>query len=746
LILAVGVTGGLFGLMMSRDAAVARAREAQARSAAAEAARRESQYQSLVLRLQQIRLLPHASGWSERAWDLVRQAAAIRADAPLRDQAAATLAGIDARLVRDLKGVGTSSLAFDREGKRLLIGGLEPDEHRDGRASILDLTSDRPPATCGLPGPGPVLFRDDATPLQLTARPEGGLVLWDLDRRRAIARVDVPGSAMSEPLALSQDGRSLAASVRATDGQDRVMVWDVEPRRLRHQLTGKATALSFSDDGELLAGGDEGGRIRVWSLLSGQRVFDRSQGRNTIHCFSFTRNPRRDPDGHQGWLLAAGDAGGSIVVWDLAMQMPVSRCHGSEFNVYALAFSPDGTTLASAGRSGETTILWDWATARMLLTCSSNLSQFSGLAFSRDGRRLATGHQFLHDPVFSHVLILDLDTGRGIRVLRGLTSPVGQMLFSPDGKRMAALSHDWQIAVWDLTSGHLDAILDAPKGYTTQDAGLAFSGDSREIAACAGREAKLWDLGSGKTLRSWPLPPGLLDQLAFCTSGHLIAFRCETLDGKNVPIDNDFTLFPRVGRIRDLLGSEPLGPIVEFRGFNRRVFGAVAHPEGRIFVVAGWHDGPDGRYRGIKALDWMTGGELWSMRYGTLDEQHESLVIEGAGDLATVRSWDGSKTRVSLLDITTGKELCRLDRPQGVHSPDWRYAVRAASGWQGISLHDRDDRLLVTLGIDRKMASAIIRPFSSDGRRLAWGNADGSVMVADLEEIRARLGRVGLSW
>jgi len=36
--------------------------------------------------------------------------------------------------------------------------------------------------------------------------------------------------------------------------------------------------------------------------------------------------------------------------------------------------------------------------------------------------------------------------------------------------------------------------------------------------------------------------------------------------------------------------------------------------------------------------------------------------------------------------------------------------------------------------------------FSPDGKRVAWGNADGSVMVADLDVIRSRLARVGLSW
>ena len=146
-------------------------------------------------------------------------------------------------------------------------------------------------------------------------------------------------------------------------------------------------------------------------------------------------NPHRDAEGKQGWLLAAGDAGGSIIVWDLATWLPISPRNGSAFNVYAVAFSPDGTTLASVGRINNTTILWDWAKARTLLIGPSSLSQFSGLAFSRDGTRLATGHHFLEDPDFLCIFVSDLDAGRGIQSLRGLTSPVELVLYSPDRRK-----------------------------------------------------------------------------------------------------------------------------------------------------------------------------------------------------------------------------------------------------------------------------------------------------------------------
>ena len=50
-----------------------------------------------MLQLQKLRLLPHSMGWSDEAWMLAERAAAIRKDERLRDEAAATLIGLELR-------------------------------------------------------------------------------------------------------------------------------------------------------------------------------------------------------------------------------------------------------------------------------------------------------------------------------------------------------------------------------------------------------------------------------------------------------------------------------------------------------------------------------------------------------------------------------------------------------------------------------------------------------------------------
>ncbi len=165
-----------------------------------------------------------------------------------------------------------------------------------------------------------------------------------------------------------------------------------------------------------------------------------------------------------------------------------------------------------------------------------------------------------HPPELAHegLQVWDLEYERGIQNLRGLESPIAhtKVQFSDDGSRVAALSIDWRVAVWDRRTGFLQSVFDVTPGLTADNTGLAFSHDGRKLAVSVGHEARMWDLQTGQS-KAWRLPEGLVDTLAFdATDTHLYLLRMETADWNRAPDKNSpIRSYPRVCRVRDLLAA-----------------------------------------------------------------------------------------------------------------------------------------------------------------------------------------------
>jgi hypothetical protein len=330
-----------------------------------------------------IRLAPHSDGWSGTAWDLIHAASRIQSDPALGAEAAATLIGLDASVQKRIA-TPACSTALDPTGKRLLAGGL-------GRgATLWHVGTDRT-ERFEQSGLGPVAFRADGTPVQLVLdnlESWRSLRLHDLAGRKVVARFEVPqkDSSGAEPdflatrltpeLVLTPDASLAAFAVPWSDGTGSIFVWDGGTGALRHHFDERVTAVAFSPDGSLLATGRSDGRITVRSLAMGRSPVTLQAGRVTIRCLAFGRDawqPTTEApaggDGHgqaaARWLLASGDAGGTVVVWDIAKGGPRAFCRGSHYDVHGVAFFPDGATLASCGRVDVR--LWDIASGRFLL-------------------------------------------------------------------------------------------------------------------------------------------------------------------------------------------------------------------------------------------------------------------------------------------------------------------------------------------------------------------------------------------
>jgi WD40 repeat protein len=106
-----------------------------------------------------------------------------------------------------------------------------------------------------------------------------------------------------------------------------------------------------------------------------------------------------------------------------------------------VAFSPDGTRLATASTDG-TARVWDAASGKEVAVCQGHADQVLFAAFSPEGSRLATASPDRTARVW------DAASGKELAVLRGHAGPVRPLAFSPDGSRLATASLDNTARLW----------------------------------------------------------------------------------------------------------------------------------------------------------------------------------------------------------------------------------------------------------------------------------------------------------
>ncbi|HLJ92469.1 MAG TPA: protein kinase [Gemmataceae bacterium] len=716
----------------------------------AEQQRRERMLQDATT----LRLKDHSARWSEKAWELARDTSRIGASEPVRDQAAAALMGVDARQDRSLKNCLASDVVFDREGKRILLGGTSA-----GPARIWDSTTDQFQSS-ELAGDGPVAFRGDGTALQVAPKDLWTFELWDVGQRRKLAAFNVgaEGKGKPEPLtplnfpvmSVAPKGNMLAVSTKIAEQKWTLAIWETASGKLIKELPTKAAALQFAPDGSWLAIAQDDGHVTVRSLPEGTILAELPNGRAKIHCLTYAadcrrREPQKEPrEKRLSGLLAIGDAGGVITIWDLATRLPKPPFRGSAHDIYSVAFSPDGMTVASCGRYDAR--LWDLATGRLLLILPA-ASFVHSVAFAPDGQTLAVASRD-YDPKLNRVEFWRLENGRGLLSLRGLAGRISKVIFSPPGDRVAALTMDWEVGIWRTSDGRLLHVLEVPQGPFADNSALAFSADSKRFAFSSGSEAKLWNLDSGREEGFWKLPPGLGDTLAFTTrKEQLLSIRFET-EGMELAPDSRANpeQHPRVCRVRDLLAKDPSKPLHEIRDFNWRVYATLAPADGRFFIVEGrMGKDPESRHL-LKVFDSQSGNVLWSL---PPEPYHHSLggagwSLDPAGKLLLLASRTEAGTSLNLLEMPTGKLIDTWEQAFAGLGPDARYCARSANGGIGL-FRGRSTTPVVTLGIDSQLSSFWI-PFNSAGTHLVWGNADGTVILCDIEEVRRRLTNLRLGW
>jgi WD40 repeat protein len=345
------------------------------------------------------------------------------------------------------------ALAFSPDGKTLVTGGDNGETAGDHKSM----------EACGHTGWGVcyvdrgqfIVIGGTATQFYLppgTQLPPPGpprtLMLWDVAQRKAVTDLPTHNRTPVLAVAFSPDGATVVAG-----GMGGTTLWDHANRTPRTQpLSDKLSlvrATAFSPDGGVLvtAGmnqADKPTELTFWDTKSYERLGAVEAGEN-VYTVAFSPN---------GSILATGNHQGEIRLWDTGTRQPIGEVlKGHTGPIGTLVFSPDGTRLASAGDDGAIR-LWDVATRRM---AGDPLVGHSGvvysLAFHPDGRTLASGGGD------SSVRLWNVPARKQISASHvGHRQPVRAIAFSPDGKTLASAGEDMAVRFWDVR-----AVKDIPR-------------------------------------------------------------------------------------------------------------------------------------------------------------------------------------------------------------------------------------------------------------------------------------------
>jgi len=322
------------------------------------------------------------------------------------------------------------SVSLSPDGKLLAVGS------DSGPIKLLDPATGKTIRELELKShPWQVAFSPDGKHLAAICWSECAIRLWDVAAGRPL-HSESGHRAPINALSLSADGKRLASASR--DGA--IKVWDLPGRKEVHGIrTSSLTGIALSPDGKVLAAGMNQGTggpaVRVWDLTTAKEI------RQLMKLEQWVGNLCFSPDGK---TLATASQNGTVRFWDATAGQEFRQLLGKVGPVPGITFSPDGRLLATAGNDGRVRI-WEASSGEELCQFEHRGSAFS-VGFSSDGRRLISG---AGDDT---VRLWDLETGKEFVCCKGHDGYAYAVL-SPDGRLIASGGADHLLRLWDVASG-----------------------------------------------------------------------------------------------------------------------------------------------------------------------------------------------------------------------------------------------------------------------------------------------------
>jgi len=206
------------------------------------------------------------------------------------------------------------------------------------------------------------------------------------------------------------------------------------------------------------------------------------------------------------------------------------RFEGHASSVYRVVFTPDGKNALSCSFD-KTVRRWDITTGTQTdvykISLTNDIALFADASHALFARGQSMGSQ--------RITLWNLDKAEEVVTWRGHEMCIKQVRLLPNGKSAVTASCDGTAILWDLETGkQLHEFVawrqgigdNLPPGIPRQAGNvvIAVSPDGKSLATGTARNnmVAVWDLITGKELRSWPSRHGEVTSIEYSPSGEFL--------------------------------------------------------------------------------------------------------------------------------------------------------------------------------------------------------------------------------